>query len=222
MIVWLISDTHSRHRELKVPQADMVIFAGDATNYKNIHHNIEEFEDFLDWFLGLEIPHKVLIGGNHDGCLTKKYMKNRLKSLSLHYLEDSGVEIEGLKIYGSPWTPTFGDWSFMRSRESLGSHWSKIQGPIDILVTHGPPKGVLDLAYRSDGLYEQCGDHGLLRAVERLNPKIHVFGHIHENKAALNAGSAKIQGIDTIFYNASCVVDGIGLPLHYHGHLIEI
>tara|TARA_R110002073_G_scaffold128374_2_gene274096 strand:- start:242 stop:643 length:402 start_codon:yes stop_codon:yes gene_type:complete len=109
------------------------------------------------------------------------------------YLQDESVEIEGLKIYGSPWQPWFFNWAFnLRTPEELKEKWDKIPEDTDVLVTHGPPLGILDLTM--DGLNVGCSE--LIKAVERIKPRAHIFGHIHEGY-----GDTMLDGC--IFVNAS-------------------
>jgi Icc-related predicted phosphoesterase len=108
------------------------------------------------------------------------------------YLEDAGCEIGGLRFYGSPWTPLFWDWAFMLPDAELVEKWKAIPSGLDVLITHGPPHGVLDLTNRND----RAGSLALLHRVREAKPRLHVFGHIHEA-----AGRADSDG--TAFVNAS-------------------
>jgi hypothetical protein len=51
------------------------------------------------------------------------------------------VIIEGVKIYGSPWLPSYHDWAFNLERggEVLKQKWEQIPNGTDVLITHGPP-----------------------------------------------------------------------------------
>lgn len=208
MKIWCISDTHMRHKDLIIPkEIDMVIHGGDSTNYHNHVMNNVEFNDFIDWFYTLPIKHKVLIAGNHDEWSMKSYNIHRIKELGIIYLEHEYCTIDGIRIFGSPYTPTFGNWYHMKDRSKIAKYWDVLDNDIDILVTHGPPKGILDLAYRGKCL-EHCGDGSLLKKVLKINPKYHVFGHIHDNDDNLNSGSTIIDDVKTIFMNVSCVTDG--------------
>jgi Icc-related predicted phosphoesterase len=110
-----------------------------------------------------------------------------------HYLQDQSVIIEGLKFYGSPWQPTFHNWAFNKDRgEKIKTEWDKIPSDTDVLITHGPPFGILDKTVDN----EKVGCEELLLAVNRIKPKIHIFGHIHENY-----GEIKLNG--THFINPS-------------------
>jgi Icc-related predicted phosphoesterase len=92
------------------------------------------------------------------------------------------VTVDGIRIYGSPWQPFFCNWAFnLRTSKELKEKWDLIPEGIDILVTHGPPYGYGDkLAENGSSPGENVGCKELLKAVERVKPKIHAFGHVHE------------------------------------------
>ena len=147
MKVQIISDSHGKHGEIKIEEdIDMIIHCGDSTNWFDLLPNEQEFRRFLEWFLSLEVKHKVLIAGNHDAWATKLYNKEFIKSKGIIFLEHEYVEIEGLKIFGSPYTPIFHNWHFMKDRSKINKYWEYLEPNIDILITHGPPKGILDLS----------------------------------------------------------------------------
>lgn len=175
MRVVCLSDTHTMHSKVTVPEGDILIHAGDFTSTGQP----EEIAEFNRWLGTLPHKHKVVVAGNHD-FLFERAPKVAWGLLSnAHYLEDSGICIEGLNIWGSPWTPAFGNWAFNlpRSGKEIRGKWEMIPNKIDVLVTHGPPLG------RGDYLPERreyVGCSKLKRAVKRINPRLHVFGHIHE------------------------------------------
>ena len=209
MKIWTISDTHRQHYSLKIPEnIDVVIHAGDSTNYYNWYENQPEFEDFLSWFSNLPIKHKVLIAGNHDAWATKKYNVDKVKELGIKYLEHEYLELEGKILFGSPYTPNFGTWHFMKDRSKLNQYWEVLTENIDILITHGPPKGILDLSHNMNHQLEYCGDSALFKHILRIKPKYHIFGHIHDSEGCYNSGVLKLSSVETTFINASCVTDG--------------
>ena len=174
-----ISDTHNCSEKIVVPDGDILIHSGDAT----ITGTIEEIVLFNNWFANLPHKYKIFVAGNHDWLFEKnnRFARNLLDK-SIIYLQDSSVEIEGLKIYGSPWQPRFFDWAFnlMRGAE-LAEKWKMIPDDVDILITHGPPNGILDEVPRRD-FVENTGCEELRKRVEELrlkNLKLHIFGHIH-------------------------------------------
>jgi Icc-related predicted phosphoesterase len=169
-----IADTHGIDLKSIVfsDDADMVIIAGDITRNSRIGSYIYAIESIS------KLPHKykVLIAGNHDGGF--RYLKPDWGEFGIIYLEQDIVEIEGIRIAGSPYTPKFGNWGFMEPDEDLAERWEVFEHQnIDILITHGPPYGVLD--ENKSGF--KCGSRSLLASVvERIRPIYHIFGHIHE------------------------------------------
>lgn len=176
MKIVIISDTHLRHLKspINVPECDLLIHCGDALG----KGSIEELRLFVPWLEGLKAKHKVFVPGNHDVIFEKNPISAR-KELggNIVFLQDRQVEIEGLKIYGSPWQPEFCDWAFNLPRGfPLRKKWEAIPDGIDILVTHGPPLGILDFS-RFGNEHVGCGD--LRQELHRIKPKLHCFGHIH-------------------------------------------
>lgn len=137
-----ISDTHSLHRRLQsIPDGDVLIHAGDCLG----QGTLENIEDFNDWLGSLPHRHKIVIAGNHDWAFQETPELARQALTSAIYLEDSGVEIEGVRFWGSPWTPIFMNWAFMLGRgEPLYEKWQLIPDDTDVLITHGPPQGIGD------------------------------------------------------------------------------
>ncbi len=205
MKILCISDTHGFHDQLEIPEGiDMIIHSGDCSNVKNPILNENEVSLFLEWFEKLPIKYRVFAAGNHDTSIEAKLVNPY--NYNITYLEHESVTIEGIKIFGSPYTPEFGNWAFNVRRDRLSKYWEAIPEDIDILVTHGPPKGVLDIAENLHGM-EYCGDNSLLKRIKQIQPKYHIFGHIHNNQDNINAGTRTINGISTTFINASCVTD---------------
>ena len=195
MKIVVISDTHGQHRKLKLPKGDMIIHSGDVSKRG---HPIE-IDDFLEWFSNLNFRHKVFIAGNHDFFLEGAHpdIIGRMIPKNVVYLNDSGIEIDGLKIWGSPITPYFHDWAFNRNRgEEIKLHWDLIPDDTEILITHGPPFGILD--ENVDG--KRLGCEELLSRVLQVQPKYHIFGHIHE-------GYGMLVKKEVEFVNASVLDD---------------
>jgi Icc-related predicted phosphoesterase len=192
MKIVLLSDTHGYHSYLDVPAGDLLIHAGDFS----MRGREGETRDFLDWFSAQSHPHKVCISGNHDFLAEQEpAIFKGLVPDNVHYLEDSGVVIEGKEIWGSPITPWFHNWAFNRHRGSdIRWHWSQIPASADIVITHGPPFGILDLTNGG----EEVGCYDLKERLAEVKPQLHVFGHIHECY-----GQLETEG--TLFVNASIV-----------------
>lgn len=225
MKIWHIGDTHTYHDLLKIPNGiDMVIHSGDCSNPRDPYNNESEVREFINWFKSLPIKYKIYVAGNHDTSIEKKLVtKKDFEDYNIIYLENEYVEIEGLKIFGSPHTPQFGNWAFMKSREKLERFWrNAIHEQADIVITHGPPKGVLDKSYHKSGRMEACGDRSLLNRMFELKPKLCLFGHIHNCEDIINAGTLKFSNYETIFSNGSVVTDGKFGKLTSNGNIFEL
>lgn len=185
----LISDTHGYHEELDIPQGDVLIHAGDLTR----RGGVDEVEEFGRWLTALPHPHKLVIAGNHDWCFQVEPTAARRALGEVTYLQDSGTAIRGLRFWGSPWQPEFMNWAFNLPRGGpLAEKWADIPEDTDVLITHGPPLGVLDIV--RDGTAAGCED--LSRRLDSVRPALHVFGHIHEARGSH-------QAAQTLFVNAS-------------------
>jgi predicted phosphodiesterase len=174
--VVLLSDTHGQHRHLEVPPGDLLIHAGDMT----MLGELEILRDFNEWIGTLPHPHKLVCAGNHDLSLERDRAATEALLTNARYCRSEGVEVEGKRIWLSPWTPAFGyGWAFqLRGAIHQRAHWEQIPEGLDVLVTHGPPSRILDRTLEG----EYAGDPFLLAKLHDLKrpPKIHVFGHIHE------------------------------------------
>ena len=175
MKIICISDTHNQHARLQVPAGDVLVHAGDVSQ----RGTAAEIQGFLTWFAAQPHRHKVFIAGNHDFLFEQRPGDARaLLPPGVHYLEDSGVTLDGVRFWGSPITPWFYDWAFNRRADEIAPHWALIPDTTDVLVTHGPPLDVLD-AVRPDHRHVGCPQLGQVLAT-RVSARLHVFGHIHE------------------------------------------
>lgn len=206
-----ISDTHNKHHDLDIDLEKMstdddlnentiIIHGGDIS----MSGTKTEILNFLNWYSNLPFKHKVFIAGNHDfGFEMVQFwsedepiyvdIAQEFKDKGVVYLMDQMVEIDGLKIYGSPWQPRFYDWAFNVERgDAIAKKWDKIPEGIDVLITHGPPFGILDYTYTS----QRVGCEELYKKVVAVHPKIHIFGHIH-----FGYGYKEFDGMS--FFNAA-------------------
>ncbi len=192
MKIVCISDTHSLHNRMEIPDGDLLIHAGDISS----RGGLTEIADFNEWLGTLPHPHKVIIAGNHDFGFEHFPKEAKALITNAKYLNDSSVTIKGLKIWGSPIQPWFYDWAFNRKRgKDIRKHWKMIPTDTDILITHGPPYGILDDTDRG----EKVGCADLIEIIQtRVRPRLHVFGHIHE-------AYGQKQVDETLFVNASMV-----------------
>jgi len=222
MKIVAISDTHNQHHDIAIPDGDVVIHAGDLTR----QGTYPELEDFLCWFAALPHKHKIFISGNHDKALqalmgvedklipamekTGKFKNSKGDMLSadnIHYLRDTSIEIDGIIFHGSPWSPAWppqSDWAFQRERgRPMASEWEKLPSKIDVLITHGPPYGHGDLAPPYYSTYARnAGCLELLKRVIEIEPRYHIFGHIHGGYGRSESDECK-----TVFINASCCTE---------------
>jgi len=185
----LLSDTHQLHREVDVPDGDILIHAGDFTMFSE---SMEVVADFNDW-LG-ELPHryKIVVPGNHESFLEADPSDRSLLS-NATVLINEGIEIEGLRLWGTPVTPMYGGAFGLSRAKDRKRLYARIPPDIDVLISHGPPFGILD-ADPVSGLH--AGSHELLDAVMWARPRLHVFGHIH-------GANGVFQTEHTTFVNAS-------------------
>jgi len=231
MKVLIISDTHGIHGQLTdkhLDGVDCVIHAGDASNYRAAYMNESEMRNFLSWFESIKVKTKIYVPGNHDSSIEEGLVtKENFNDLGIvllnheHFVLTS--ELKSYNLFGSPYTPTFGNWSFMKNRHKLEQVWKSIPEDTNILITHGPPKGILDLSKDRDGKLEFCGDKSLLNRVLEIKPDYHIFGHIHNFEDIKNSGEMKISNLNTRFINASCVTDRkFSHGLTSYGTIIEL
>jgi len=179
MRIILISDTHGRHKEVTIPNGDILIHSGDFSGRGDPY----EVKDFLEWFTSQPHTNKIFIAGNHDLSFENKpaWLEDMLDKLApnIFYLEDSLVTIDDVKFYGSPWQPEFHDWAFNLVRgPELAEKWAKIPLDTNVLITHGPAYSYLDYTIFS---HQNVGCHDLLEKIQEVKPQIHTFGHIHHS-----------------------------------------
>ena len=169
----LISDTHNDHSHMHIPEGDVLIHAGDMTE----NGSLAEIAAFNQWLGTLLHKHKLVIAGNHDFCLQEKEHLARSLLTNTTYLEDDAIVIDGCTFYGSPWQPEYMEMAFNLPRGlALAEKWAKIFSCTDVLITHGPPHGILDFTFEDK---EHVGCKALSDVVMQIKPKLHVFGHIH-------------------------------------------
>lgn len=189
-----ISDTHSLHWKMPaIPDGDVLIHAGDCLG----QGTLDNIDDLNRWLGTLPHRHKLVIAGNHDWAFQHAPALARDSLSNAIYLEDSGIEIEGIRFWGSPWTPTFMDWAFMLDRgEPLFQKWKAIPTDTDVLITHGPPKGIGDLI-AAGFKHQNVGCLDLLKRIEELPLKAHIFGHIHEGYGEYTRGYTHLINAST-------------------------
>jgi Icc-related predicted phosphoesterase len=168
----LLSDTHQRHREVEVPDADILIHAGDFTM---LSKSMSAIADFNTWLGELPHRHKIIVPGNHEYFLEADPSRRSMLTNAI-VLINEGTEIERLRIWGTPITPLYSGAFGLSSSNDRKQVYAQIPKDIDILITHGPPYGILDSVSHT-GPHPGCRE--LFDAVVRVRPKLHVFGHVH-------------------------------------------
>lgn len=175
MKITAIADVHGH--EPKIPPCDLLLIGGDilmggdgAPNQFGVLKAVTG--PWLVEHVLTGVQQIVAVAGNHDFIFQES--PERIPPFPWTYLEDSGVEINGLKIWGSPWQLPFFDWAYNMEEEELAKKWALIPDDTDILLTHSPPYGYGDRT--RDG---HCGSKSLRDRIEQVRPKLHVFGHVH-------------------------------------------
>jgi Icc-related predicted phosphoesterase len=206
----IVSDTHMQHGQAggpldssKMPDGDLLIHCGDW-GYKG---DLYELVNFSEWLNELKYKYRLIVvtSGNHDFIFESENAKARgiIGAVpNVVYLQDESYQYETLKFYASPWTPAFSNWHFMKDRAELKEVWDKIPTDTNVLISHGPPLGIFDVVGRKN-----VGDEELRIAVDRIKPKLHCFGHVHE--CGPNVGEFK----GTTFVNAAMAGFGRKKPV---------
>ncbi len=183
LTIHAISDTHNQHKKFIMPGGDVAIHAGDATG----RGHSGEILPFLDWYAKQDYSHLVLIAGNHDWGFAKDSARyeQECKDRGIILLNDSGCEIEGIKVWGSPVQPWFHNWAYNKFRgDDIKKTWDLVPESTEILITHGPAYGILD--YIPDQ-QANVGCQDLLNRILETQVKLHICGHIHCAKGILRA-----------------------------------
>ncbi|MEZ6133930.1 MAG: metallophosphoesterase [Pirellulaceae bacterium] len=218
--IWFISDTHNKHRELQVPQGvDAVMHCGDESCQRKTKWNEPEARDFFDWYVGLDIACKVFVPGNHSTSVELGIVRAEEYPM-VQFLIHQSWQWQGLNIFGSPYTPWFFSWAYNIARPNLDALWAEIPDNTDILLTHGPPKGILDVTrdWRSKEPIH-IGSKSLTRQVtSRIQPQLHAFGHLHDEEGIRNFGTLTLG--PTQFLNCACC--NLAGELVNHGQVIDL
>ena len=192
-----ISDTHGDHEQVELPAGDVLIHAGDMT----AHGKMNETQAVLQWLGAQDFRTKLCIAGNHDTFMEDDAdtTARLAREANVVLLNDSGITIDGVAFWGSPITPRFLDWSFMRDPGApIEAHWNLIPENTDVLITHGPPYEILDEVIRRDGGLEHAGCPSLLARIRQLSPTYHLFGHIHEGRGQHKENGVTFCNISTM------------------------
>lgn len=206
MRIVAISDVHTKWKELKIPECDVLISAGDYS-YRGESEIVEAFHA---WLYKQPANNIISVQGNHELWVERNFEK--AKEIAervcpgVHFIEEGPIEINGVKFWCSAFTPWFYDWAYNVQRGSeIDEHWKKIPEDTNILITHGPPFDVLDVVYFPDGTpKDNVGCWNLKARIKQIKPDIHIFGHIH------NSHGQKHE--DGISYFNVCICDEMYIP----------
>ena len=205
MRIVAVSDTH-RKWGFDIPDGDIFIYAGDISFFGN-SDDIVYFDTVLEQLY--KLPYKedkiLIIGGNHDKYLESygKEFKERARGIC-NYLEDETIEINGIKFYGSPWTPYINrNFAFGLEIEKRKEKWDKIPLNIDVLITHSPPFQILDNTIKGHSI----GCKELQNKVFEIKPILHLFGHSHASNGIKQIGNTLFCNVSyDKKYNNKCLV----------------
>jgi Icc-related predicted phosphoesterase len=189
MNLTIISDTHGLHKTLDFPHSgEVLLHCGDICN----SGSMREVYQFINW-IGNNMNYDKIIFtlGNHDRSMQ---IEEQRKQINAYIVTEFGTKMvmlldqqyiyKGIKFYGTPWTSTFMNWAFMENDDEsgLGKRFKRIPYDVDILISHSPPKGILDYVERRNGAIDHLGSQMLtneLTSGRFTNLKYHCFGHIH-------------------------------------------
>ena len=230
MRICAISDTHGAkyHSKLIIPECDVLIHAGDIGG----RTNTLELAEFLTWFSSQPADKKIFIAGNHDLVLDSDWVKKQqeknpiygliaeqqhndaiqlLKDFDVEYLLNSGFEYNGLKFWGSPYSPSFHrqHWAFNADRgKEINQYWKMIPKETDILIIHSPVRGIHDRLV--EGEHKGCVDLNII--VKNIEPSLFICGHIHEGYGFQTNGkttyiNASVLNRDYVLTNEPFLID---------------
>ena len=190
MRIVAVADTHLFTDDFIVPDGDVFVHAGDMCQAGTI----AELLAVVTWLADLPHRHKVIIAGNHDWSFIDARNDARALVAAVHYLQDQALELDGVRFYGSPWQPEFGGWAFNLPRgPQIAERWNLIPPGLDVLITHGPPAGFGDRTPRGGRV--GCAD--LLQRIDVVRPRLHLFGHIHEDGGVWTHGDTTFANVTT-------------------------
>ncbi len=203
----VISDTHGKHTQLGRLRGDVLIHCGDMFNMFSQSH--DDFDRMDAWFGEQDFDLILCVGGNHDFELEKRSTYAHSPFKNAVYLEGSAFDFDGIRFFGAPWIPELSGQAYYVDDYALPGKWAEIPSDVDVLITHTPPGGILDVSSR--GL--ELGCPHLLSAIERTKPTVHCFGHVH-------ASSGTHTNDTTTFVNAALV--NSRYELHHPPYELEL
>lgn len=191
MRIVAVADTHTFEDDLTVPDGDVFVHAGDLCR----GGTLEELRPVAAWMNRLPHPHKIVVAGNHDWCFVRERpVACEVLGERIVYLQDAECTIDGVRFWGSPWQPAFNQWAFNLPRgAALAEKWAHIADGIDVLITHGPPLGIGDRS----SMHGRHGCEALKDHVQTHPPRLHMFGHIHQDGGFWTHGPTAFANVTT-------------------------
>jgi len=189
-ILTCFSDSHGMHKQIVFPkrfddETNILVIAGDITR-----HGLNAEQELIGlnkWIGKQRFDHTILVYGNHDGFTQQYPERTRQIMTNCICLCDESVIINNIKFYGTPWSNLFCDWWWMLSEQDLEEQYKQIPDDVDVIISHGPAKGILDMNIQG----EHCGSIALHNRVMDINPRMVISGHIHENYGIYEIGHTK-------------------------------
>ncbi|GBG28936.1 Metallophosphoesterase MPPED2 [Hondaea fermentalgiana] len=208
-----LGDTHGRHEEISVPDADILVYTGDAVDPHDDTKVRDQLRGFNAWLGTLKHKHKIFVAGNHDAERDIHLEDLRAILTNAVYLQDEMLEVnvagsaDPVRIYGSPWQPQWdGFETFRPAGSALANTFAAIPARgLDILATHSPPRGYFD----TDPDGNPIGSKDLLLAAERVSPALHCFGHVHAGRTADMMASQKHNAEPITYVNGAICNDDL-------------
>jgi Icc-related predicted phosphoesterase len=202
-----ISDLHGQLP--KLPSCDILLIGGDVCpvwDHSLLFQELWLNGNFLPWLKSCSAKYKVFVAGNHDfffenyeakpwSVFSNSYCRMKERS-DIYYLQDNGVTLEGINLWGSPWQLPFFDWAFNLPDDKIKAYADRIPTDTDILILHSPPYGYGDKVFEDDeeGLpkVRHAGSHSYLYKIMEVQPKLVVFGHIHDGYGQYQVGKTTL------------------------------
>lgn len=226
MKIVALSDTHGDLLQ-DLPTADVYCICGDIMPLDIQRDFLKSVvwltAEFFPWCQQLPCDKVFLVAGNHDFVFEKlmddghgNHRKARQvmqifqqPNDKITYLENNEKLYMGVKFYGSPWCPDLANWAFFKDSDELKKEFRKIQGDVDVLLTHCPPR-IEDYGTVLEGwgYGRNYGCQELADRLQAVHPKLHIFGHVHSglhepkeiNGTTFCNVSVKNENYQTVFY----------------------
>jgi len=186
-----ISDLHMQFKDIFLPKGDILVCAGDIS----WTGSIEQMRQAANWWNSLEFKHKIITWGNHEREAERTPQVFKELFAGSHVLLHEPAEVMGIKFFGSPYSPPFGNWAFMKSQRAMRALWKQVPDDTGVLITHTPPFRYLDKI--PNGQHVGCKE--LAHRIKELkNLQYSIFGHIHYSYGKMIDG-------DVTYANAALV-----------------